>query len=283
MATLAGETFVTHAGHLWELATWLPGVADYENAPSEAKLRAAMTALATFHNAVADFAVADFELDGRLRPSETGPRSGPAIAPAIVTRLARVRDLEAGGAAALAQAISDSHWPKLAPLAQRFLTALPHAVPIAVTQLAPLADVKLPVQPCIRDVWHDHVLFDGDRVTGLVDFGAMQIDTPAIDVARLLGSLVREDAAGWRGGLSAYSAVRRLNEQETAAITALDTSGTILAGANWIRWIYAERRTFEMPEQVVVRFAKLLRRVERFNCPVSGGQSAAIEHGFGSP
>src|SRR3990172_4401717 len=29
-----GESFVSHAGHLWELAPWLPGNADYERAPS---------------------------------------------------------------------------------------------------------------------------------------------------------------------------------------------------------------------------------------------------------
>lgn len=62
-------------------------------------------------------------------------------------------------------------------------------MPWAIEQLKPLADVSFRLQPCIRDIWHDHVLFDGDRVTGLIDFGAMQIDTPATDIARLVGSL----------------------------------------------------------------------------------------------
>src|SRR5262245_33091233 len=29
----AGPTFVEHAGHLWELTNWLPGVADYHAHP----------------------------------------------------------------------------------------------------------------------------------------------------------------------------------------------------------------------------------------------------------
>ena len=125
---------------------------------------------------------------------------------------------------------------------------MPRLVPLAIARLAPLADVPLPLQPCIRDVWHDHVLFDGDTVTGLVDFGAMQIDTPATDVARLLGSLVGDDANGWQEGLTAYSAVRPLTEQESLAVVALDTAGTILAVCNWIRWIYVERRQFPDPQ-----------------------------------
>ena len=87
-----------------------------------------------------------------------------------------------------------------------FFDAVPGLLPRAIGQLAPLSNIALPVQPCIRDIWHDHVLFTGDEVTGIIDFGAMDIDTPATDVARLLGSLVGDDEAGWRTASSAYSA-----------------------------------------------------------------------------
>src|SRR5205085_2424409 len=53
--TSAGQSFVCHDGYLWELALWMPGVADYERSPNLEKLRAAMTALAKFHRAVCDF------------------------------------------------------------------------------------------------------------------------------------------------------------------------------------------------------------------------------------
>jgi homoserine kinase type II len=164
---------------------------------------------------------------------------------------------------------------ELAPLARQFVAALPRAVPPAIARLAPLADVPLPMQPCIRDVWHDHVLFNGDRVTGLIDFGAMRIDTPATDVARLLGSLqsvspprsgegLREGHSrdDWHEGLAAYSAIRPLSAQESLAVPVLDTSGTILAGCNWIRWIYIDGRQFINMRQVVLRFARLLERLQ---------------------
>ena len=181
-----GESFVQHAGHLWELAPWMPGTADYERSPSVEKLRAAMTALAQFHVAIADFDVAPKRL---LAHTVEAPR------PRSRAALTRLRELTHGGINELSRAITDTIWPELAPLARQFVAALPSAVPRAIAQLEPLANVPLPLQPCLRDIWHDHVLFTGDEVTGLIDFGAVDIDTPATDIARLLGSLVGDDAA----------------------------------------------------------------------------------------
>jgi homoserine kinase type II len=42
IATRSGQSFVAHAGHLWEFTPWLPGAADYEQSPSAAKLHAAL-------------------------------------------------------------------------------------------------------------------------------------------------------------------------------------------------------------------------------------------------
>ena len=250
----SGETFVGHDGHLWELSPWMPGEADYDRSPLPVKLAAAMAALARFHKATADFP-----------RSPTSP--GSAAAAAVSKRLARLHELQAGGIATLDQAIDESVWRDLAALARQFVSVLPKAVPRVLAIVEPLAGVVLPVQPCLRDIWHDHVLFTGDEVTGIIDYGAVDVDTPTTDVARLLGSLVGDDAAGWQPGLAAYSAVRPLSADECQAVTALDASGTLLAGCNWIRWIYADRRTFENREQVLARFKRILARVARHSVP----------------
>jgi homoserine kinase type II len=208
-----------------------------------------MTALAEFHLAVADFSPA--------LPFSRG------IPSAIVTRLARLHDLQAGGVAKLATAIHDSTWQEFAQLARRFINSLPRALPSVIARLSPLASTSLPQQPCIRDIWRDHVLFDGQRVTGIVDFGAMQIDTPACDVARLLGSFVGDDVGGWREGLAAYTRIRPLSPAELLAVPALDHASTVLAGYNWIRWIYVDRREFDDPARIVTRLAQLLDRLNR--------------------
>lgn len=210
-----------------------------------------MTALASFHVSVVDF------------PIEPAPGVQSASAPSIAQRLARLQELQSGGGDVLAHAIVDSKWPELAQLARDFVAMLPGVVPQAIAQLAPLADNDHPLQVCIRDVWHDHILFDGDRVTGIVDFGAIDVDTPATDIARLLGSLAGDDEALWREGLDAYARVHPLSAAERQVIPALDVAGTILAGCNWIRWIYVEERQFDDPAQIIARFERLLVRVRR--------------------
>ena len=68
--------------------------------------------------------------------------------------------------------------------------------------------LRVPVQPCLRDVWHDHVLFVDDAVSGIVDPAAARTDTVAADISRLVGSLVGDDPRGWTVALAAYQSVR---------------------------------------------------------------------------
>jgi homoserine kinase type II len=259
ITTHAGESFVHHAGHLWQLEPWMPGAADYEQSPRVEKLRAAMTALARFHIATRDFEEhAANSAGGRRAEIESTPPQS-----AVVRRVAQLRELSTQGVTLLSRAINVTVWPELAPLAHEFVARLPNAVPSAMAMLEPIASVRLKLQPCLRDVWHDHILFTGNEVTGIVDFGAVDIDTPSTDIARLLGSLVENDVEGWEAGLAAYSTVCPLSPDEELAVFALDQSGTVVAGWNWIRWIYLEGRQFENKSQVVARFRELLARITR--------------------
>src|SRR4051794_21781745 len=45
----AGGSFVAQHGRLWEMATWMPGHAQFSQAPSLARLQAACVALAQLH------------------------------------------------------------------------------------------------------------------------------------------------------------------------------------------------------------------------------------------
>jgi Ser/Thr protein kinase RdoA (MazF antagonist) len=247
--TTTGESFVIYDGHLWELNPWMPGKADFEQSPNHQKLSAAMTALAKFHSAVGDF-------------PNSGLQQVAGAPPAISRRLSRLRELSRRGASQFSDTINVDIWPELTPLASRFLATMPGILSRAIGQLAPLSNIVLPVQPCVRDIWHDHVLFTGDEVTAIIDFGAMDIDTPATDVARLLGSLVGDDESGWRIGMSAYSTVRPLTGDEERAAKALDTSSPILAGCNWLRWIHVDGRQFEDRARIVERFRRIVARCE---------------------
>jgi Ser/Thr protein kinase RdoA (MazF antagonist) len=115
------------------------------------------------------------------------------------------------------------------------------------------------------DIWHDHVLFRGDAVTGLVDFGGVKTDHVTVDVARLLGSLV-EDRAGLRAaGLEAYRRIRPLSLEEEELITVLDETGTLVGLMTWIKWLYVEGKRFEDRASAARRLQALVERVERWN------------------
>lgn len=256
VTTRTGESFVARAGYLWELAPWMPGAADFDKQPSADKLRAAMRALAGFHIAVREFSTDKFLVGGSR---------GDVDRVAPPRHLARLRELSPRALADLSAAVQDATWPELAPLARQFLAVLPAALPLAIARLEPIAKLVLPIQLCLRDIWHDHVLFTGDEVTGLVDFGAIDVDTPATDIARLLGSLSdtsSDAAATWREGIETYSTVRRLSDDEIRAAYALDASAAVLAGCNWIRWIHNEGREFEDHARVLTRFRRIVEKAQ---------------------
>ncbi len=98
--------------------------------------------------------------------------------------------------------------------------------------------IEVSVVPCLRDVWHENVLFEGDEVSGLIDFGSLRAENVSADVARLLGSMAEDDRSQWRAGFAAYEQVRSLFEVEAMLAGTFDTSGVLLGWSNWLTWIY---------------------------------------------
>ena len=150
---------------------------------------------------------------------------------------------------ALVDAANDilSHFARRAPEIERRLTAA--------------AKIRVPMQPAVRDIHGEHVLFVGDAVTGIIDFGAMRFDTVAGDIARLLGSLVQDDLAGWQSGLAAYEEVRPLSATERELVPVFDSSGVLLGAMNWLEWLFVEQRQFTNLDLVQARLAELLARL----------------------
>ncbi len=236
LPTTAGRSHVRAEGRLWDLTTWMPGEATFQREPTPERLRAACTALARLHEAW----------------SESPPRQEPC--PAVRRRLAAAADWLPLLAAPW-QPPPDEDARRTWALVRRHLPEVPQ-------RLARWRDRPVPVQPCLCDVWHDHVLFTGGRVTGLVDFGSCKDDHVAVDLARLLGSLVGDDAAARAVGLDAYCERRPLSDVERGLIDDLDRTGTVIAAANWLRWLYREGRAYENPAAARERLAALVRRVQ---------------------
>ncbi len=78
----------------------------------------------------------------------------------------------------------------------------------------------------------------------------------------MLGSLVRDGEAAWRRGLQAYRRFAPLTPQEEEMAHALDETGVILGVANWLRWLYEEKRPFADSAAVARRLGELVDRLE---------------------
>jgi homoserine kinase type II len=248
LETNAHAGYVCEAGTLWELTPWLPGRAEFHQSPSRPRLAAAMTALAEFHQAAASFPL---------------PDRGPVASHGIVERLNRLHEWTTARRDQVRTCLGTIDWPALVERSRFILDLYPFAVTKVEATLAEAVRVEAPRQPCIRDIWHDHVLFEGDELSGLIDFGAMRPDSVATDVARLVGSLVGDDATAWQFALEAYERIRPLTLSEALLVTAFDRANVLLSGMSWLDWIYLERRAFADRSAIESRLDENLARLER--------------------
>ncbi|MBL9163704.1 MAG: phosphotransferase [Planctomycetaceae bacterium] len=213
----------------WTLTPWLPGVADYWITPRHTKLKAAARTLAEIHLSASSFPVGD--------------RAGPARidrSPALVERGDRLEALKSGACADLAYHLVQTPPTAAREIAFEALELIQRSLGRLWQESLRWCDERLALQWVIRDVWHDHVLFTEDKVTGVIDFGAAAVDSPAGDLARLLGSLVGDDEAAWRLGVEVYQTKRPLAPIELEAVRFFDASGTLLSAFNWVHWLFRD-------------------------------------------
>lgn len=196
---------------------------------------------------------------------------GPA--PGVRRRLEQTESLISGGLQQLASAVAQhaAAFPTLADRATELFELAPRAIPTAASALRHATTFSVPIQPCIRDIHREHVLFQGVQSTGIIDFGALRDDSVAGDVARLMGSLALDNADLWQTGLAAYRQARPLSGEELSLVRAYDQSTVLLSGLNWLRWVFVEHRRFENHEGILARFDEITARLA-----ILAAQSAAI-------
>jgi Ser/Thr protein kinase RdoA (MazF antagonist) len=255
-ATATGQTAVEYRGAQWELATWMPGEATYHAQPHPERLTAAMQSLARLHVRAAKLPIDIPSSDAGQRPSPGLIRRGERLGNLLLADLRELR------AAVYSQPIRSQE-----ELAERALSLLERTADIELQKSQRWEDEPLPLHLCLRDVWHDHILFTDDRVTGIIDLGAVGYDSPAGDVARLLGSLVGDDRLRWSAGLAAYEAVRPLSNVEREAAGFFDSSGVVISTSNWLRWLHGPVQTRLPPgsfdrDAAIQRFGMLVGRLE---------------------
>jgi homoserine kinase type II len=248
IAFTSGATYVKHHGRLWELTPWMPGEVDRAADTPPSRVAAALKALAEFHVRAATYRV-----------------SGVAFgsSPGLIERRERLERLMGGDVEQIGRSLDDRAWPELAEQGRRYLSLFRRAAPATRPLVERAATLSVPLQPCLRDIWRDNVLFVGDEVSAILDFAAMRVDSVAGDVARLLGSFAVSCDEVWERGLAAYRDVRPLSENEMALLVAFDRSSALMAGISWLDWVFRERRTFPDRSSVIERFEFALARLAR--------------------
>jgi hypothetical protein len=158
------------------LEPWLPGPADFHQQPTDIRLRNTAVALATLHLAAQDYA-----------PTAEGAtwfacRLGAS--PAVIERRGRLLQF----IGSRPREFDSPANAQQRDLAGELAAALSVLAPRIAAELEPLYSVSVRLHPCLRDVWHDHILFTGDDVTGIVDPSATRTENVASDLSRRWGA-----------------------------------------------------------------------------------------------
>ena len=250
-----GITLSRIAGHDWQLEPWLPGLADFHARPTSERLQAAMAALAQWHLAAQRF-VPEADAARWFASQASSP------SPAVAERLAILMAADSGQMDHMEKRILQSKDSVIQNLSERILALFRRGHASVIAQLQMVRDTAVRLQPCLRDVWHDHVLFSGNEVTGLIDPAACQAESVASDLSRLIGSLVKDDRAAWDFALAEYQRHRPLTANELALVAVLDRSSVLLSGWTWLEWLYFERRQFADAGAVEKRLKQIVERME---------------------
>ncbi|WP_439630502.1 phosphotransferase [Gemmata sp.] len=235
--TATGASLVWDGRRCWDLTHWAPGAAT--DAPSVAEAAAAGAAVARLHRA--------------------WPAEGTGPCPGVANRLRALADFRArlGGAVPPRPPVAEGQ----IPLVRRAWGLVAACAGRAERALGPWARERVRLSPCVRDLRSEHILFTCGAVTGLIDFGALAIDHPAVDLARYLGDLDGGDRTG--AVLGAYRSEAPLDVPDEF-VRLLARTGAVCSLVGWLVRLVAERRTSAEEAAVTRRIARLIERVEQF-------------------
>lgn len=250
-----GSTLVRAAGRDWQLEPWMPGTADFHAQPSRERLRAAMIALGQWHLAAerhqAETAVAAWFGSRATSPS-----------PAVVERLSILDYANDARLRAIDTSIAVTHASPMRDISIQILNLFRYGRTRIRDLLHQVRETEVRLHPCLRDIWHDHLLFRGDELTGLIDPSACRMENVTTDLTRLISSLVGDNRSEWDFALNEYQKLRSLTTRELTLMEALHRSGVLLSGWTWLEWLYLEHRPFTDQVAVQRRLIEIQQRME---------------------
>lgn len=264
----------------WSCARWIDGARVAVNQLQGAEVDSISAELS---RAAAEFTNAAQLAFGPPSSNDLVIESGIGVAPAVTERLARLVELDQR---------FHGNWQQLRVTASsldqlygcRELAAAVCTLGNIWSEASSNCREKLlgwgkqavPLRWVLRDCHAGNALFrhggefgNGDLIAW-VDFDAVRIDTPAVDLSRIVGSISAEYGANsvcpiavsrWDQVLAAYRNVRSFTEQEEQLARDLETASALITLGNWVSWIVCEGRSFSESNQQIVRRVEGWRRV----------------------
>ncbi len=258
LTTADGTTLPHELGDDWQLEPWLRGLADFHSHPTNERLRATMIALSSWHHSaerhIPAAASADWFSSHRDAPS-----------PAVGERLQILDRINEPLLARIEKSVTAVLNPQIRELTGHIVACIRTGRSRIADELRSACHLKVRLHPCLRDIWHDHLLFTGNELSGLIDPSATRIDNVACDLSRLIGSLFGDDRLHWDQSLDEYQRHRPLSLSELRLIEVLNHSGVLLSGWTWLEWIYLNQRTFSEAGPVISRLQTVLERMDNLN------------------
>lgn len=268
----SGVTAVSDGRRLWELTGWLPGKPVTK--PSVTQCKQAMQAIAklhaSWHRSNIRFQTSPGIADRIGRLGDWLTRSPPPIDSVSMGQKISSLAREAGLIDREVDLVGNLQLPELA---HRTISLLHLAGPSLYQELNRAAEVQVASHWVIRDIWSDHVLFDDQGVTGIIDYGACRHDEPGLDVARLTGSYYAADFAAWRPAAEYYwdametAGCQPLSQPPCefddwfARLLLIDRANCLLSALQWLEWLVLKPRQFAVPTpQLVTRWNDFLQR-----------------------
>lgn len=255
-----GATLSKCGNRHFQIEQFVEGKADFRENPSNERLQNAMHALANWHQAAAMFQPS--------RENSLWFGSTVGVSPAITERLQLLRRLLSGGKDKVKIALnlhsnsSTEEQNELLTSATIILDAFERIAPQLMLDMERASSWKVRLQPCLRDIWHDHVLFSGDDVAAIIDPSATRTESVAADLARLLGSFLGNDTSRWQDAIGFYQEVRPLDNTERQLIPVMDRSGLLLSGIRWLEKLFVEKPSQQPSMNVITRVKEIAGRFD---------------------
>lgn len=234
--------------NLWEVSRWQPGRPLSIDADVD-QIIAGVQAIAAVHRAA----------------DAVQPPADDRVAPSVLERITRLNsvDLNLKSPSELTDrycrcypGVESSMRAEFLETLSRAIWTLQHGWPIVgpgiLRRLESWASQPTQCHFVIRDVHRMHLLFEheSDQRIGFIDFDAMRIDTPALDLARWIGSFAdsaRPDLdVMWDRAVAEYDRENPFpegcNVRRIDWVRLLHESGVWGSLANWVDWVHSGRR-----------------------------------------